>query len=277
MSRFAADPRWLIYLPPTMSPCETSREGAFLEHPREAFEYFRTSGVGRVICEEKHMGSRAVAIVCKDHDVAARFASAPPRRRSASSTPEPAARSSTTPKPSRPSWPGSAMPPPPPASSTNSLPTGSASTAAHALVRQGRHSSPTNTPSSARPQAALSAATDALAQAAARPPSSPSSRILAASRTGREVCRRLSPLLLGCEVARRLPPRALPPARRREPCLHPQRPLLAHAGARQPRRKRRSIFMATPSRSSTSPTRRAKTPRRSGGSNSPPAAARAWS
>ena len=25
MSRFAADPRWLIYLPPTMSPCETSR------------------------------------------------------------------------------------------------------------------------------------------------------------------------------------------------------------------------------------------------------------
>lgn len=72
MSRFAADPRWLIYLPPTMSPCETSREGAFLEHPREAFEHFRTNGVGRVICEEKHMGSRAVAIVCKDHDVAAR-------------------------------------------------------------------------------------------------------------------------------------------------------------------------------------------------------------
>ena len=26
MSRFAADPRWLIYLPPTMSPCETSGE-----------------------------------------------------------------------------------------------------------------------------------------------------------------------------------------------------------------------------------------------------------
>lgn len=65
MSRFAIDPRLLIYLPPTMSPCETSREPGLLEHPREAFEYFRTAGVGRVICQEKHMGSRAVAIVCR--------------------------------------------------------------------------------------------------------------------------------------------------------------------------------------------------------------------
>ncbi|MGH7132032.1 MAG: polynucleotide kinase-phosphatase [Phycisphaerales bacterium] len=78
MSRFAADPRWLIYLPPTMSPCETSREPGMLEHPREAFEYFRTNGVGRVICEEKHMGSRAVAVVCREQDVARkRFGIAP--------------------------------------------------------------------------------------------------------------------------------------------------------------------------------------------------------
>ncbi len=74
MSRFAADPRWLIYLPPTMSPCETSRMPGLLEHPREAFEYFRTNGVGRVICEEKHMGSRAVVISCRSPEVArARF------------------------------------------------------------------------------------------------------------------------------------------------------------------------------------------------------------
>ncbi|MCC6359446.1 MAG: polynucleotide kinase-phosphatase [Phycisphaerales bacterium] len=66
MSRFAIDPRLLIYLPPTMSPCETSRESGLLEHPREAFEYFRTAGIGRVICQEKHMGSRAVAIVCRE-------------------------------------------------------------------------------------------------------------------------------------------------------------------------------------------------------------------
>ncbi len=72
MSRFAADPRWLIYLPPTMSPCETSREPGMLEHPQQAFEYFRTNGVGRVICEEKHMGSRAVVVVCREPGVAQR-------------------------------------------------------------------------------------------------------------------------------------------------------------------------------------------------------------
>jgi protein phosphatase len=66
MSRFAVDPRWLVYLPPTMSPSETAKEGPYLEHPREAFDYFRKNGVGRVVCEEKHMGSRAVLVVCRD-------------------------------------------------------------------------------------------------------------------------------------------------------------------------------------------------------------------
>lgn len=70
MSRFAADPKWLIYLPPTMSPCETSALPDFLEHPAEAFAYYRNSGVGRVVCQEKHMGSRAVVIVCRDADTA---------------------------------------------------------------------------------------------------------------------------------------------------------------------------------------------------------------
>ncbi|WP_010245602.1 polynucleotide kinase-phosphatase [Acetivibrio cellulolyticus] len=70
MSRFAADPHWLIYLPPTMSPCETSKKEGMLEHPAEAFSYFSSRGVGRVVCEQKHMGSRAVVIVCKDEDAA---------------------------------------------------------------------------------------------------------------------------------------------------------------------------------------------------------------
>jgi protein phosphatase len=70
MSRFAVNPKWLIYLPPTMSPCETSREPGLLEHPAEAFAYFRTQGVPRVVCEEKHMGSRAVVIVCRDERAA---------------------------------------------------------------------------------------------------------------------------------------------------------------------------------------------------------------
>lgn len=72
MSRFAADPKWLIYLPPTMSPSETSREPGLLEHPAEVFAHYRYQGVARVVCEEKHMGSRAVVIVCRDQDVARR-------------------------------------------------------------------------------------------------------------------------------------------------------------------------------------------------------------
>ncbi len=70
MSRFAANPKWLIYLPPTMSPSETTREPGLLEHPAEAFAYYRSQGVPTVVCEEKHMGSRAVVIVCRDEDAA---------------------------------------------------------------------------------------------------------------------------------------------------------------------------------------------------------------
>jgi protein phosphatase len=68
MSRFAADPRWLIYLPPTMSPCETSGEAGLLEHPAEAFAYYRGQGAPQVVCEEKHMGSRAVVVACRDEE-----------------------------------------------------------------------------------------------------------------------------------------------------------------------------------------------------------------
>ncbi len=72
MSRFAANPKWLIYLPPTMSPTETTEKPGLLEHPAEAFAYFRREGVARVVCEEKHMGSRAVVIVCRNEDAARR-------------------------------------------------------------------------------------------------------------------------------------------------------------------------------------------------------------
>jgi protein phosphatase len=70
MSRYAANPKWLIYLPPTMSPSETSKEPGLLEHPAEAFAYFLHQGVPQVVCEEKHMGSRAVVIVCRDEEAA---------------------------------------------------------------------------------------------------------------------------------------------------------------------------------------------------------------
>ncbi len=72
MSRWAVDPRWLVYLPPTMSPSETSQRPGLLEHPEEAFAYYRGKGVARVVCEEKHMGSRAVVVLCRDEAAALR-------------------------------------------------------------------------------------------------------------------------------------------------------------------------------------------------------------
>jgi protein phosphatase len=68
MSRFAINPKWLIYLPPTMSPSETSKLDGYLEYPTEAFDYYKGVEVEKVICEEKHMGSRAVVIVGRDEE-----------------------------------------------------------------------------------------------------------------------------------------------------------------------------------------------------------------
>lgn len=70
ISRFCVDPRWLIYLPPTMSPSETSQAADVLEHPNEALAYFRKAGVPAVIFEEKHMGSRAVIVIARDEAAA---------------------------------------------------------------------------------------------------------------------------------------------------------------------------------------------------------------
>ncbi|MGW5330688.1 polynucleotide kinase-phosphatase [Streptomyces sp. NPDC004014] len=72
MSRFAVDPRLLPYLPPTMAPTATSDVEGCLEHPAEAFAQYAAAGVERVVCEEKHMGSRAVALVCRDAEAARR-------------------------------------------------------------------------------------------------------------------------------------------------------------------------------------------------------------
>jgi protein phosphatase len=69
MSRFATDPKWLVYLPPTMSPTETSKRANLLEHPDEAFAFYRKEGIATVVCERKHMGSRAVVVLCKDEAV----------------------------------------------------------------------------------------------------------------------------------------------------------------------------------------------------------------
>lgn len=72
MSRFAVDPRWLAYIPPTMCPTASSALEGFLEHPAEALAYYRKSGVEEIVAEIKHMGSRAVAIVCRTPEAAER-------------------------------------------------------------------------------------------------------------------------------------------------------------------------------------------------------------
>ena len=66
MSRFALDPRLLAYLPPTMAPVATSRREGYLEHPEEAFAGYLAEGVRDVVCQEKHMGSRAVVLLGRD-------------------------------------------------------------------------------------------------------------------------------------------------------------------------------------------------------------------
>lgn len=70
MSRFSVDPRWAVYLPPTISPSETSNLPDFLEHPAQAFNQYRQDGLQAVICEEKHMGSRAIVVLCRDRNTA---------------------------------------------------------------------------------------------------------------------------------------------------------------------------------------------------------------
>lgn len=72
MSRYAVDPRWLIHLPPTMSPAETSAQDCWLERPEEAFGYYGGKGVKTLVAEEKHMGSRGLVLLARTQEVAAR-------------------------------------------------------------------------------------------------------------------------------------------------------------------------------------------------------------
>ncbi len=65
MSRFAVDPRWLVYLPPTMAP-PRPRTARAARASRTRLSPPTAGGVEQVVCEEKHMGSRAVVVVCRD-------------------------------------------------------------------------------------------------------------------------------------------------------------------------------------------------------------------
>ncbi|HMG54343.1 MAG TPA: hypothetical protein VK601_12690 [Kofleriaceae bacterium] len=53
-----------------MSSFATCTAGPYLEHPAEALAYYRKEGLDRAICEQKHMGSRAVIVACRDEAAA---------------------------------------------------------------------------------------------------------------------------------------------------------------------------------------------------------------
>ena len=59
MSRFAIDPRWLIYLPPTMSPPETSQPPGITGTSGRGVRYFSRAGVTKVIVRGKAYGQPA--------------------------------------------------------------------------------------------------------------------------------------------------------------------------------------------------------------------------
>lgn len=68
----------LVYIPPTMSPTpEVSGLDEYLEHPKEAFDYYRSHGVEQLIAEKKHMGSRAILLLFKDKSAATKAVGTP--------------------------------------------------------------------------------------------------------------------------------------------------------------------------------------------------------
>lgn len=70
LNRFSVSPDWLIYLPPSVSPCATSKRPEYLEHPFEAFTYYHRAGLSQLICEELHPGNRTVFLICRNSSIA---------------------------------------------------------------------------------------------------------------------------------------------------------------------------------------------------------------
>ncbi|MCM3388149.1 polynucleotide kinase-phosphatase [Ureibacillus chungkukjangi] len=74
VSHFTVPIEELVYIPPTMSPPPkpSSIEG-YLEHPREAIEYYRSLGINQMVAEKKHMGSRGILYLFKDKEAGRKF------------------------------------------------------------------------------------------------------------------------------------------------------------------------------------------------------------
>jgi protein phosphatase len=60
-------PNWLFYIPATTLRIPvTEVENGFLEHPNSIFSFYKRKGIQRLVCQEKHSGTRALIIVCKN-------------------------------------------------------------------------------------------------------------------------------------------------------------------------------------------------------------------
>ncbi|WP_211655763.1 polynucleotide kinase-phosphatase [Planococcus alpniumensis] len=73
VSHYTVPIEQLVYIPPTMSPTpKPSALPQYLEHPKEAIEYFRSNGIHAMIAEKKHMGSRGILFLFKDKETSSK-------------------------------------------------------------------------------------------------------------------------------------------------------------------------------------------------------------
>ncbi|MDN4492918.1 polynucleotide kinase-phosphatase [Ureibacillus aquaedulcis] len=74
VSHYTVPIEGLVYIPPTMSPTPAvSALKNYLEHPKEAIDYYRSMGVERMVAEKKHMGSRGILFLFKDSEVGRKY------------------------------------------------------------------------------------------------------------------------------------------------------------------------------------------------------------
>lgn len=72
VAREAVQPRWVIYLPTPCSPVTSSSLPGLLEHPAQAFDYYRKKGVSGLAVRPMPHGTPVVLVLCRDAEVAAR-------------------------------------------------------------------------------------------------------------------------------------------------------------------------------------------------------------
>lgn len=74
VSHFTLPLEELIYIPPTMSPTpKASSLPNYLEHPQQAFEYYRSQQVNKMVAQKKHMGSRGVLLLFQNNMLAKKY------------------------------------------------------------------------------------------------------------------------------------------------------------------------------------------------------------